>query len=77
MAQTGVLRNRFYIPNINDFFHNFLRVMYDCDIALRSSNTDLDRVEYLPRNISEYEKTIGVMYGRVREHHEHTSPLPQ
>ena len=77
MAQTGVLRNRFYIPNLNDFFQNFFRVMYDCDIALRSRNTDLDRVEYLLQNISEYEKTIGVMYGRVREHHEHTSPLTQ
>ncbi len=77
MAQTGVLRNRFYIPNLEDFFQNFLRVMYDCNIALRSSNTDLDRVDYLLRNISEYEETIRVMYGRVCEHHEHTSPLPQ
>ena len=56
------------------FFQNFLGVMYDCDIALHSSNTDLDRVEYLLLNISEYEETIRVMYGRV---HEHTSPLTQ
>ena len=51
--------------------------MYDCDNALRSRHSDLDRVEYLLRNISEYEETIRVMYGRVCEHHEHTSPLPQ
>ena len=31
MAQIGVLRNRFYIPNLEDFFQNFLRVMYDCN----------------------------------------------
>ena len=51
--------------------------MYDCDNALLSRHSDLDRVEYLLRNISEYEETIRVMYGRVCEHHEHTSPLPQ
>ena len=77
MAHTVVLRNRFYIPKLNDFFQNFLRVMYDCDNALRSRYSDLDRVEYLLRNISEYEETIRVMYGRVCEHHEHTSSLPQ
>ena len=75
MAQT--LRNRIYIPNIDDFFQNFLRVMYDCDSVLHSSSINLDRVDYLLRNISEYEETIRVMYGRVHEHYEQTSPLPQ
>ena len=58
--------NRFYIPNVNEFFEGLLSLLQQCGDCV-NENTDGGHGEFLARRLEEYQCTLRVMYGRVTE----------
>ena len=58
--------NRFYIPNVNEFFEGLLSLLQQCGDCV-NENTDGGHGEFLVRRLEEYQRTLRVMYGRVTE----------
>ena len=59
--------NRFYIPNADEFFEaRLLSLLQQCRDCLHE-NSDGGHAEFLARRLEEYQRTLRVIYGRVRE----------
>ena len=58
--------NRFYIPNVNEFFEGLISLLQQCGDCV-NENTDGGHAEFLARRLEEYQRTLRVMYGRVTE----------
>ena len=58
MAATG---NRFFIPNVREFFENILLMIRQCNTCLEENN-DGDQAELLARRMEQYEQTLHVVY---------------
>ena len=59
--------NRFYIPNVYEFFEGLLSLLQQC-VDRVNENTDGGHGEFLARRQEEYQRTLcdlWVMYGRV------------
>ena len=59
--------NRFYIPNADEFFEaRLLSLLQQCRDCFHE-NSDGGHAEFLTRRLEEYQRTLRVIYGRVRE----------
>ena len=59
--------NRFYIPSADEFFEaRLLSLLQQCRHCLHE-NSDGGHAEFLARRVEEYQRTLRVIYGRVRE----------
>lgn len=58
--------NRFFIPNVEEFFTSVLSVFNQCTICLEMGG-DGDEAELLARRMEQYEATLRVMYQRITE----------
>ena len=61
--------NRFYIPNLSEFFEGLLSLLQHCGDFVKEK-TDRGHAEFLARCQEEYQRTLcdlWVMYGRVTE----------
>ena len=59
--------NRFYIPNADEFFEaRLLSLLQQCRDCLHE-NSDGGHAEFLARRLEEYQRTLRVIYGHVRE----------
>ena len=57
----------FYIPNADEFFEGrLLSLLQQCRDCLHE-NSDGGHAEFLARRLEEYQRTLRVIYGRVRE----------
>ena len=67
---------RFFIPNVQEFFNDLLRLLQQCHHCLQE-NVDGGTAEFLGRRLEEYQRTLRVMYGRVRESRQYSARLIQ
>ena len=59
--------NRCYIPNADEFFEaRLLSLLQQCRDFLHE-NSDGGHAEFLARHLEEYQRTLRVIHGRVRE----------
>ena len=61
--------NRFYIPNVNEFFEGLISLLQQRGDCV-NENTDAGGggdAEFLARRLEEYKRTLRVMHGRVTE----------
>ena len=58
------VRNRFFVPNVEEFFNDLLRTLHQCD----ENYLDEGSEEFISRRLEQYQQTLRVMYSRVREY---------
>lgn len=58
--------NLFFVPNADEFFEGLLALLQQCGLHCQK-NSDGGQAEFLGRYLEEYQRTLRMMYGLVRE----------
>ena len=68
VSHTEMASNRFYIRNADEVFEaELLSLLQQCRDCLHENSDGGGHAEFLARRLEEYQRTLRVMYGRVRE----------
>ncbi|CAB4001376.1 Hypothetical predicted protein [Paramuricea clavata] len=67
-------RNRLYIPNLEEFFNDFFQLIQQCSNCIQE-NSNGRLAEFLGRRLEEYQRSLRVMYGRLRDFRNNTPDL--
>lgn len=60
----AAFHNRFFIPGVGEFFN----ALFDLLRQSEANDIDGDTAEFCMRRLEEYQRTIGLMYSRLREY---------
>ncbi|CAB3994933.1 Hypothetical predicted protein [Paramuricea clavata] len=67
-------RNRLYIPNLEEFFRDFLQLIRQCNNCIQE-NSNGGLALFLGRCLEEYQRSLHVMYSRLRDYRNNTPDL--
>ena len=58
--------NTFFVPNTEEFFEGLVALLQQCGLCCQEKS-DGGLAKFLGRRLEEYQRTLRVMYGRVKK----------